>query len=64
MPFHRHHRRLAPVRSGLFALLTLLCCSSSLLAQAAPQLVAAASRKSHAGASYDVALPLAGASGI
>ncbi|MEO6436386.1 MAG: CHRD domain-containing protein, partial [Tepidisphaeraceae bacterium] len=42
----------------------MLCCSSSLLAQAAPQLVAAASRKSHAGASYDVALPLAGASGI
>ncbi|MGB7159168.1 MAG: DUF1800 family protein [Tepidisphaeraceae bacterium] len=53
--------RLATVLANL---LILLVAHGTVLAQAAPQLTSAVSRKSHGGTNYDIALPLTGNSGI
>jgi hypothetical protein len=55
--------RLAAVVPFVFVVV-LLALSGDVLAQTAPQLTSAVSRKTHGSSDFDIALPLAGASAI
>src|SRR5256885_108169 len=53
-----------PHFSPLIASILLILIGASALAQTAPQLQSAASRKNHAGVNYDLGLPRTGTAGI